>query len=86
MPAGWNTLGLVLRDKGVMRFVKYVSQQAKGDRWDILGEFGVDSSDEDGSVGDETEQQQDDDETSETEIDTDYDKSTQVDSDDGPFR
>lgn len=83
MPPGWNTLGLVLRDKGVMRFVKYVSQQAKGDRWDILGEFGVDPSDEDGSVGDEIEQQQDDDETSETEIDTDYDKSTQVDSDDG---
>lgn len=83
MPAGWNTLGLVLRDKGVMRFVKYVSQQAKGDRWDILGEFDVDLSDEDGSVGDEIEQQQDNDETSETEIDTDYDKSTLVDSDDG---
>ncbi|KAL8883201.1 MAG: hypothetical protein Q9192_007364, partial [Flavoplaca navasiana] len=77
MPAGWNSLGLVLRDKGVMRFVKYVSQQAKGDRWDILGEFGVDPSEEDGSdVGDNEV-------TSETEIDTDFDKSTQVDSDDG---
>ncbi|KAL8926883.1 MAG: hypothetical protein Q9208_002692 [Pyrenodesmia sp. 3 TL-2023] len=41
MPACWNTLGIVLRDKGVMRFVKYVSQQAPGDRWDIVGEFGV---------------------------------------------
>lgn len=77
MPAGWNTLGLVLRDKGVMRFVKYVSQQAKGDRWDILGEFGVDPSEEDGSDVDDNEV------TSETEIDTDFDKSTQVDSDDG---
>ncbi|KAI4223083.1 MAG: hypothetical protein L6R36_005685 [Xanthoria steineri] len=83
MPAGWNTLGLVLRDKGVMRFVKYVSQQAKGDRWDILGEFGVDPRDDDGSVDGEIEQQQVNDETSETDIDTDYDKSTQVDSDDG---
>ncbi|KAL8668986.1 MAG: hypothetical protein Q9168_006408 [Polycauliona sp. 1 TL-2023] len=89
MPAGWNTLGLVLRDQGVMRFVKYVSQQAKGDRWDILGEFGVDSSDEDGSVVEETYEQQasggavvDKDETSETEIDTDSDNSTQADSED----
>ena len=77
MPAGWNTLGLVLRDKGVMRFVKYVSQQAKGDRWDVLGEFGVDPSEEDGSDLDDKEV------TSETEIDTGFDKSTQVDSDDG---
>ncbi|KAI4248266.1 MAG: hypothetical protein LQ352_005966 [Teloschistes flavicans] len=41
MQPNWNTLGLVLRDKGVMRFTKYVSRQAKGDRWDVLGEFGV---------------------------------------------
>ncbi|KAL8762297.1 MAG: hypothetical protein Q9184_001666 [Pyrenodesmia sp. 2 TL-2023] len=41
MPACWNTLGIILRDKGVMRFVKYVSQQAPGDRWDIVGEFGI---------------------------------------------
>ncbi|KAL8697384.1 MAG: hypothetical protein Q9201_007151 [Fulgogasparrea decipioides] len=53
MPAGWNTLGMVLRDKGAMRFVKYVSQQAKGDRWDVLGEFGVVPNDEDGGTRDE---------------------------------
>jgi hypothetical protein len=41
MPAAWNRLGIVLRDKGVMRFVKYVSRQARGDRWDICGEFSV---------------------------------------------
>lgn len=41
MPACWNTLGLVLRDQGVMRFVKYVSREAPGDRWDIVGEFRV---------------------------------------------
>ena len=41
MQPTWNTLGIVLRDKGVMRFTKYLSQQAKGDRWDVLGEFGI---------------------------------------------
>lgn len=34
----WNTFSVVLRDKDTMRFVKYVSQAAKGDRWDIKGE------------------------------------------------
>ncbi|MCJ1427952.1 hypothetical protein MMC29_005859 [Sticta canariensis] len=41
MPAGWNKLAIVLRDQGVFRFVKYVSEQAKGDRWDVLGEYSV---------------------------------------------
>lgn len=35
----WNTFSVVLRDKGTMRFVKYVSRAAKGDRWDIKGEI-----------------------------------------------
>ncbi|KAL6720797.1 putative component of NuA3 histone acetyltransferase complex [Lecanora helva] len=49
MPASWNRLGIVLRDKGTMRFVKYVSRMAKGDRWDIVGEFEIvdDGDDED---------------------------------------
>ncbi|KAI4175262.1 MAG: hypothetical protein LQ343_001798 [Gyalolechia ehrenbergii] len=58
MPACWNTLGLVLRDQGVMRFVKYVSQRAPGDRWDIVGEFGVIRDDEQSSAGDQSESQQ----------------------------
>lgn len=41
MPAGWNKLGIVLRDKGALRFVKYVSRQAKGDRWDLCGEYTI---------------------------------------------
>lgn len=41
MPAGWNRLGVVMRDAGTMRFVKYISQSARGDRWDVVGEFGV---------------------------------------------
>ncbi|KAL8933784.1 MAG: hypothetical protein Q9216_006215 [Gyalolechia sp. 2 TL-2023] len=80
MPACWNTLGLVLRDQGVMRFVKYVSQQAPGDRWDIVGEFGVIQDDEQSSAGDELESQPDfrprltaEHEESETEIESSND-------------
>ncbi|PWW79393.1 hypothetical protein C7212DRAFT_273030 [Tuber magnatum] len=52
MPASWNRLGIVLRDTGVLRFVKYISKSAAGDRWDVIGEWGVG---EDGENG-ETEQ------------------------------
>jgi hypothetical protein len=41
MPASWNKMSIVLRDSGVLKFVKYVSRNAKGDRWDISGSFGV---------------------------------------------
>jgi Rps23 Pro-64 3,4-dihydroxylase Tpa1-like proline 4-hydroxylase len=40
-PAGWNKLTIVLRDTGVMKFVKYVSDSAKGDRWDMTANFSV---------------------------------------------
>lgn len=54
MPATWNQVALVLRDKGTMKFVKYVSRAAKGDRWDIVGEFEVDEpfSDDEVEAGD----------------------------------
>ncbi|KAI5209133.1 hypothetical protein E4T39_01036 [Aureobasidium subglaciale] len=53
-PANWNTLSVVLRDRGVLRFVKYVSESAKGDRWDVIGAVEViddddDEDDEDGA-------------------------------------
>ncbi|OOQ84177.1 putative oxidoreductase [Penicillium brasilianum] len=54
--AGWNRLSIVLRDSGTLKFVKYVSANAKGDRWDITGEIGVefdDEEDEDDDMGDE---------------------------------
>lgn len=41
MPAGWNRMSLVLRDRGSLKFVKYVSRKAKGDRWDVTGEIEV---------------------------------------------
>lgn len=50
----WNNATIVLRDKGVLRFVKYVSRSAKGDRWDVGGVFGV-AEDEDDDDDDEAE-------------------------------
>ena len=47
MPACWNTLSIVLRDQGVLKFVKYVSKSAKGDRWDVVGSWRVEGGDED---------------------------------------
>ncbi|KAK4983659.1 putative component of NuA3 histone acetyltransferase complex [Elasticomyces elasticus] len=46
-PASWNTMSIVLRDKGVLKFMKYVSKAAKGDRWDYSGAFEVEPDDGD---------------------------------------
>ena len=46
-PAAWNTLSVVLRDQGVLKFVKFVSNAAQGDRWDFAGAVGVEDDDED---------------------------------------
>ncbi|KAJ2158186.1 putative component of NuA3 histone acetyltransferase complex [Coemansia sp. RSA 552] len=40
-PASWNTLSLVMREPGVVKFVKYVSAAAPGSRWDVSFEFQV---------------------------------------------
>jgi len=45
-PASWNSLSVVLRDRGTLRFVKYVSQKAQGDRWDFAGTFEVEDDDD----------------------------------------
>ncbi|EMC94259.1 hypothetical protein BAUCODRAFT_36731 [Baudoinia panamericana UAMH 10762] len=46
-PASWNTLSVVLRDRGTLKFVKYVSKRAPGDRWDFTGAWEVEDGDED---------------------------------------
>ncbi|KAB2572569.1 Prolyl 3,4-dihydroxylase TPA1 [Lasiodiplodia theobromae] len=56
MPAGWNCMSVVLRDTGVLRFVKYVSESAKGDRWDVCADFGVEFDEDDEEDGDEMEE------------------------------
>ncbi|TAQ89545.1 hypothetical protein B7494_g2125 [Chlorociboria aeruginascens] len=43
----WNKMSIVLRDSGVLKLVKYVSRNAKGDRWDVCGSFGVKETDDD---------------------------------------
>ena len=48
----FNCLLLVLRDEGVLRFVKYVSAAAPGSRWDICSEFEV------GMVDDEEDEEE----------------------------
>lgn len=47
----FNRLHLVLRDPGVLSFVKYVSAKAPGSRWDVAGEWevrGIEEEEEDG--------------------------------------
>jgi prolyl 3-hydroxylase /prolyl 3,4-dihydroxylase len=41
LPATWNCMNLIYRDKGLMRFTKYVSRAAVGSRWDVGGTFEV---------------------------------------------
>lgn len=40
---GWNRLHIVLRDTGVLKFVKYLKSSAPGARWDVTGEWQVTS-------------------------------------------
>ena len=51
--AGWNRLSIVLRDSGTLKFVKYVSAAAKGDRWDITADIGVEFEEDDEDEDDE---------------------------------
>ena len=45
---GANVLSLVMRDTEVMRFVKFVSAQAPGSRWDLACEYEIEEGDEEG--------------------------------------
>jgi prolyl 3-hydroxylase /prolyl 3,4-dihydroxylase len=48
-------MSIVLRDSGVLKFVKFISRKAAGDRWDISGAFDVRLSDDDDEDGAEDE-------------------------------
>ncbi|KAF9508132.1 hypothetical protein BS47DRAFT_1377768 [Hydnum rufescens UP504] len=41
--AGFNKLLIVLRDEGVLHFVKYVSASASGSRWDVCAEYSIET-------------------------------------------
>jgi Rps23 Pro-64 3,4-dihydroxylase Tpa1-like proline 4-hydroxylase len=43
--AAFNTLSIVFRDPGTMRFVKYISDKAPSSRWDIAMEYRVEGTD-----------------------------------------
>lgn len=47
MAAGANELSIVLKDEGVMRFVKYVSALAPGARWDVAFEYSLPEEEDD---------------------------------------
>ncbi|CAK7910021.1 prolyl 3,4-dihydroxylase Tpa1p [[Candida] anglica] len=56
----WNSLCLMLRDPSVLKFVKYVSINAKGSRWDISAQWNVkDAEDDDDEDEDEDEEEKD---------------------------
>ena len=61
--ATFNTLSLVHRDEGLMRFVKYVGHLAPSSRWDVAMQYTVEAvedsdEEEDDEEGEEEEQQQ----------------------------
>lgn len=51
--AGWNVLNLVLRDSGLLKFIKYISARAPGSRWDLAFEFEMPEDDDSGSEGED---------------------------------
>lgn len=53
--AGNNSLSLVLRDEGIMKFVKYVSANAPGSRWDVATEYKILATDDDEEEDEEEE-------------------------------
>ncbi|KAL6873074.1 putative oxidoreductase [Trichoderma novae-zelandiae] len=76
--AAWNKMTLVLRDSGALKFVKYVSRKANGDRWDISGVFEVEEQDDDeDDEDDENDENDEDDEDDEEEERDDEEESFQ---------
>ena len=76
--ASWNRFSIVLRDRGTLRFVKYVSQAANGDRWDLKGEVEVDEAGWDAEDEEADDQDHEEDELngsdSDEELDDDQDE------------
>ncbi|KAL5594529.1 hypothetical protein BROUX41_001455 [Berkeleyomyces rouxiae] len=66
-PAAWNKMSIVLRDGGALKFVKYVSRSAQGDRWDISGTYDVEEVDDSESEGDGEDDEMQDEEESDDE-------------------
>lgn len=54
----WNSLCLMLRDPSVLKFVKYVSINARGSRWDISAQWNVKSDDDSDEEEEEEEEKE----------------------------
>lgn len=68
--AAWNKMTIVLRDSDTLKFVKYVSESAKGDRWDVAATFEIeevegDEDEEEGGENGESSAPKDDDDSEE---------------------
>ena len=60
-----NTLSLVYRDPGTMRFIKYLGARAPSSRWDVAMEYEVPGDDDDDdNDGEEEEEQEEEEEIS----------------------
>ncbi|KAK7941125.1 uncharacterized protein PG986_013512 [Apiospora aurea] len=54
--AAWNKMTIVLRDSGTLKFVKYVSRNAPGDRWDISGTLDIEEQEDEEDEEDDEEE------------------------------
>lgn len=61
--AGSNVLSLVMRDEGVMRFIKYVGAGAPGSRWDIAVEYEIEEPERDEEDQEDQEEDKDEEES-----------------------
>lgn len=66
-----NTLSLVYRDTGTMRFVKYVASGAPSSRWDINVEYQLPEDDDDSNNGEDDNNDNEEDENSNENYDAD---------------
>lgn len=53
----FNSLSLIVRDEGILRFIKYVSKNAPGSRWDISCEWQVKNDEEEDSESGQNEEE-----------------------------
>lgn len=62
----FNSLSLIVRDEGILRFIKYVSKNAPGSRWDVSCEWQVESDEDEGNDGDSGDGEDDEEKQEET--------------------
>jgi Rps23 Pro-64 3,4-dihydroxylase Tpa1-like proline 4-hydroxylase len=73
-----NSLSIVLRDEGIMKFIKYVSANAPGSRWDVTAEYSIIKEDDDDDEEDESDDDDEDEEGEEEQDDEDVAEEEEV--------